>query len=343
MRKLNNILYVTTPDCYLSLDGENVVILKEQEIISRVPLHNLEGIITFGYTGASPALMGKCAKSNIALSFLSSHGRFLARVSGEQYGNVLLRKEQYRRSDDQEQSLDIAKNMVAGKLYNSMWVLRRCVRDHKLLVDVGKLEDAISRMNILLQNIQNVKFADELLGLEGKAADEYFHVFDQLILQQKDDFNFTERNRRPPKDKVNALLSFSYTLLAHDCAAALESVGLDSYVGFYHKDRPGRISLALDLMEELRSVLADRFVLTLINKKIVKTNDFWIKENGAVILHDDARRTVLQMWQKRKNDTLQHPFMNEKISWGLVPFAQAQLLARFLRGDLDEYPPFFWK
>lgn len=343
MRKLNNILYVTTPECYLSLEGENIVILKEQEELKRVPLHNLEGIITFGYTGASPALMGKCAKSNIALTFLTSHGHFLARVNGEQYGNVLLRKEQYRVSDDQEKSLKIAKNMMIGKLYNSRWVIERCKRDHGLQVDVDQLDEKIKLIKDGMMKVKEARGAEELLGIEGKAADEYFSVFDQMILQQKDDFKFVNRNRRPPKDNVNALLSFCYTLLAHDCAAALESVGLDAYVGFYHKDRPGRRSLALDLMEELRSIMADRFVLTVINKKIVKKDDFWIKENGAVILKDDPRRSVLQLWQKKKNEVIQHPILNTKVPWGLVPFAQAQLLARYLRGDLDEYPPFFWK
>lgn len=343
MRKLNNVLYVTTPDCYLSLDGENIVILKEQEELKRIPLHNLEGIITFGYTGASPALMGKCAKNNIALTFLTAHGHFLARVSGEQYGNVLLRKEQYRVSDRPKQSLEIAKNMMIGKLYNSRWVLERCKRDHPLQVNIDLLSEKIEEIKTAITQIEKVPNAETLLGIEGKAADAYFSVFDQMILQQKENFVFVSRNRRPPKDSVNALLSFAYTLLSHDCAAALESVGLDAYVGFYHKDRPGRISLALDLMEELRSVFADRFVLTLINKKTVNQNDFLTKENGAVILTEDARRTVLQLWQKKKNDMIQHPFLNIKIPWGLVPFAQAQLLARHLRGDLEAYPPFFWK
>ncbi len=343
MRKLNNVLYVTTPECYLSLDGENIVISGDQKELKRIPLHNLEGIITFGYAGASPALMGKCAKDNIALTFLSRHGRFLARVSGKQYGNVLLRKEQYRVSDNAERSLNIAKNMMLGKVYNARWVLERCIRDHKLQVDVDHITQAIVILKKSLASIRNVNDVGELLGVEGKAADIYFSVFDHLILQQKDDFVFVNRSRRPPKDRVNALLSFVYTLLAHDCAAALESVGLDAYVGFYHKDRPGRISLALDLMEELRPVLADRFVLSLINKKEVQEDDFWHKESGAVVMQEDAIKTVLKAWQRKKNDKIEHPFMREKIPWGLVPFAQAQLLARFLRGDLEEYPPFFWK
>lgn len=267
----------------------------------------------------------------------------MARISGEQYGNVLLRKEQYRVSDNAERSLNIAKNMMLGKIYNTRWVLERCIRDHKMQVDVSHITQAITILTKSLTSIRNVNNVSELLGVEGKAADTYFSVFDHLILQQKDDFIFVNRNRRPPKDRVNALLSFVYTLLAHDCAAALEGVGLDAYVGFYHKDRPGRISLALDLMEELRPVLADRFVLSLINKKEVQKDDFWCKENGAVIMQEDAIKTILKAWQRKKNDQIEHPFLREKIPWGLVPFAQAQLLARHLRGDLEEYPPFFWK
>lgn len=343
MKQLNNTLYVTTPDTYLSLDGENIVIRKEDEELKRVPLHNIESIITFGYTGASPALMGICAKRNIALTFMTYHGHFLARISGEQNGNVLLRKEQYRISDDLEESLKIAKNMITGKVYNAKWVLERVIRDYVMRIDTDNLTAVSKQLSSALIEIRNAKYAAELLGIEGKAAELYFSVFDDMILQQKTDFQFNGRSKRPPKDYVNALLSFAYTLLAHDCASALESVGLDSYVGFYHKDRPGRISLALDLMEEFRSIMVDRFVLTLINKKVITKSDFWIKENGAVILKEDARRTFLGAWQKKKNDTITHPYLNEKMAWGLAPFAQAQLLARYLRNDIDEYPPFFWK
>lgn len=343
MKQLNNTLYVTTPDTYLSLDGENIVIRKDDEELKRVPLHNIESIITFGYTGASPALMGICAKRNIALTFMSYHGHFLARISGEQNGNVLLRKEQYRISDDLEESLMIAKNMITGKVYNAKWVLERVIRDYAMRINTDNLTAVSKQLSSALIEIRNAKYAGELLGIEGKAAELYFSVFDDMILQQKTDFQFNGRSKRPPKDYVNALLSFAYTLLAHDCASALESVGLDSYVGFYHKDRPGRISLALDLMEEFRSIMVDRFVLTLINKKVITKSDFWIKENGAVILKEDARRTFLGAWQKKKNDIITHPYLNEKMAWGLAPFAQAQLLARYLRKDIDEYPPFFWK
>lgn len=343
MKQLNNTLYVTTTDTYLSLDGENIVIRKDNVELKRVPLHNIESIITFGYTGASPALMGACAKRNIALSFMTSHGHFLARISGEQNGNVLLRKEQYRISDDAEESLKIAKNMIIGKVYNAKWVIERVIRDYAMRVDTTRLIDVSKLLSEAMKEMKTVKYAQELLGIEGKCAELYFSIFDDMILQQKDDFQFHGRSKRPPKDNVNALLSFAYTLLAHDCASALESVGLDAYVGFYHKDRPGRISLALDMMEEFRSVMVDRFVLTLINKKIITKSDFWVKENGAVILKDDARRSFLSAWQKKKNDIITHPYVDEKMAWGMAPFAQAQLLARYIRKDIEDYPPFFWK
>lgn len=343
MKRLLNTLYVTSPNRYLALEGENVVVLEEQQEIGRVPLHNLDSIITFGYTGASPALMGACAQRNIDLTFMSGHGRFLARVTGEVKGNVILRKQQYRVSESKEERLKIAKNFVLGKLYNSRWVLERAVRDYPMRLDCERIKTQSRRIAESMKTVRQCEDAAALLGVEGEAATLYFSVFNQLILQQQEEFAFFGRNRRPPLDYVNALLSFSYSLLAGMCASALEGVGLDSYVGFYHTDRPGRISLALDLMEELRSVMADRFVLTLINRKMVTKNDFIKKENGAVILTDTGRKTVLSAWQTKKQDSIRHPFLEEKLEWGMVPHAQALLLARYLRGDLEEYPPFFWK
>lgn len=343
MKKLLNTLYIIHPDSYLSLDGENVVVLREQKECARFPLHNLEGILCFGYTGASPALMGKCAKSGISLTFLNPNGRFLSRITGEVNGNVTLRKSQYRFSDDPFASLRLAKRFLLGKIYNARWVLERATRDYPQRIDILNVKSHCSQLVDSLSALSECSTYESLLGIEGEAASCYFSVFDELILQQKDDFKFSGRNRRPPLDKVNALLSFVYTLLAHDCASALEGVGLDSYVGFLHKDRPGRISLALDVMEELRSVMADRFVLSLINRKIIKPNGFAQKESGAVIMDDTTRKTVLQAWQERKQDSLTHPFLEEKIKWGLVPHTQALLLARYLRGDLDDYPPFLWK
>ncbi len=343
MRKLLNTLYVTTPNTYLSLDGENIVVLKDEAEMLRMPLHNLEGIVTFGYTGASPALMGACAKRNIALSFMKQSGKFLSRVVGEVRGNVTLRKAQYRLSDNVEDSNKIARNFLLAKVYNARWVIERATRDYAIRLDVDKLKGVSKTLVNSMELIQQSEDLEQLRGYEGEAASQYFGVFDDLILQQKDSFYFNCRNKRPPLDNVNAMLSFVYTLLAHDAAAALETVGLDPYVGFLHRDRPGRISLALDMMEELRSVYADRFVISLINRREVNAEGFIQKENGAVIMDDDTRKTILKAWQSRKQEKITHPFLQEKIAWGLVPHAQAMLLARFIRGDLDGYPPFMWK
>ncbi len=343
MKKFLNTLFITSPDVYLSLDGENIVVKRESEIVGRYPLHNLEAICTFGYTGASPALMGSCAKRDISMTFMTRNGKFLARVIGESRGNVVLRKEQYRISDDEKRSAMISKNFILGKIYNSKWILERATRDYPLRVDVPKIKSITSTLTESMKAIRVVEDLDILRGLEGNAAAQYNSVFDDLILQQKEHFYFLNRNKRPPLDNVNALLSFSYTLLANDMKSALESVGLDAYVGFLHRDRPGRASLALDVMEELRGVYADRFVLSLINKKIVNDKGFTQKENGAVIMSDETRKKVLMAWQERKQDKILHPYLNEKIPWGLVPYTQALLLARYIRGDLDEYPPFFWK
>ena len=343
MRKLLNTLYVTSPNTYLSLDGENIVILREQIEISRIPLHNLEGIVAFGYTGASPALMGACAKRNIALSFMKQSGRFLARVVGEVRGNVTLRKAQYRLSDSAEESNKIAKNFIIGKIYNARWVVERATRDYAMRLDVDRLKEVSKVLVASLRLVEQSQDLEQLRGYEGEAASQYFSVFDDLILQQKESFYFHCRNKRPPLDNVNAMLSFVYTLLAHDVAAALETVGLDPYVGFLHRDRPGRVSLALDMMEELRSVYAERFVISLINKREVNSTSFNQKENGAVIMDDDTRKAILKAWQSKKQEIITHPFLQEKLEWGLVPYAQAMLLARFIRDDLDAYPTFMWK
>lgn len=343
MRKLLNTLYVTSPETYLSLDGENIVILKEQIELTRIPLHNLEGIVAFGYTGASPALMGACAERNIALSFMKSSGRFLARVVGEVRGNVILRKAQYRISDNLDESNRIAKNFILGKIYNSRWVIERATRDYAMRLDVDKLKRISGFLANSLKLIEQSENLDQLRGYEGEAASQYFSVLDDLILQQKEKFYFHYRNKRPPLDNVNAMLSFVYTLLAHNVTAALETVGLDPYVGFLHRDRPGRVSLALDMMEELRSVYADRFVISLINRKEINEGGFIQKENGAVIMDDDTRKIILKAWQDKKQEKITHPFLQEKIEWGLVPYTQAMLLARFIRGDLDGYPTFLWK
>lgn len=343
MKKLLNTLYISNPDSYLSLDGENIVVKLKEEELGRVPLHNIESIVTMGFTGASPKLMGYCAEKNIGLTFLSGSGKFLAAICGESRGNVTLRKEQYRISDNKELSLLIAKNIILGKIYNSKWVLERAIRDYPLRLDTEKLKTQSRFLSNSLKNISGTEDMERLRGIEGEAAAVYFSVFDEMILQQKENFKFETRNRRPPMDNVNALLSFTYTLLMSMCKSALETVGLDAYVGFMHTDRPGRASLALDLMEELRAVLADRFVLTIINKRIVNESGFYAKENGAIIIDDETRKAVISAWQSKKQEQIVHPFLKEKVEWGMVPYTQALLLARYLRGDLDEYPPFLWK
>jgi CRISPR-associated protein Cas1 len=343
VKKLLNTLYVTTADSYLSLDGETVVVLNQDKVLGKIPLHNLEGITAFGYTGASPALMGECASRNISLCFLTPNGKFLARVTGRVYGNVTLRKEQYRISDNPDLSCKIAKNFIIGKVFNAKWVIERTTREHAMSVDCEKLKKVSARLQNFIELIRDSTSTDQLRGYEGEAASLYFSVFNDLILQQKEDFYFDGRNKRPPMDRVNALLSFVYALLANYTASALETVGLDPYVGFMHTDRPGRISLALDLMEELRPVMADRFVLSLINKRIVNEEGFIIRENGSVEMSDDTRKTILTQWQNRRQEKIIHPFLDERIEWGLVPYAQALLLARTIRNDLDEYPPFMWK
>lgn len=343
MRQLLNTLFVTTEDAYLSLDGENVLVNREKQVIARFPLHNLSGILSFSYAGASPALMGACAQQGINLAFCTPRGKFMARVCGEISGNVLLRKEQYRISDNPEASCRVARNMIFGKLYNARWAIDRTCRDHGLRVEVEKLKAAAEKIKALQPQVLTETALDTLRGLEGVGADAYFSVLDDRILNQKTEFFFHGRNRRPPLDRINALLSFAYSLLANDCASALESVGLDAYVGFLHRDRAGRESLALDLMEELRPCIADRFVLQLVNNRMLKPGDFSQRESGAVMLTEDARKQFLKSWQEHKQETITHPFLGEKLPWGLVPYVQALLLARYLRGDLDEYPPFLWK
>lgn len=343
MRHLLNTLFVTSEDVYLSLDGENVVVNRENSVVGRFPLHNLQTIVSFSYAGASPALMGACAERDVGLCFCTPRGKFLARVSGISRGNVLLRRQQYRCADDPAESCRIARAMVFGKVHNARWSMERTRRDHRLRIEEAAFENACLIHKGLLPQLLEAATLEELRGLEGAAANAYFAVFDQMILRQKEEFFFQGRSRRPPLDNVNAMLSFAYSLLANDCASALESVGLDAYVGFLHRDRPGRTSLALDLMEELRPCMADRFVLTAINNRLLSGSDFVQSESGAVRMTDDGRRKFLKQWQERKQDVITHPFLEERIPWGLVPYIQSLLLARYLRGDLDAYPPFLWK
>lgn len=343
MRKLLNTLFVTSEDAYLALETENVAVYIGEEKKAQYPLLVLESIISFSYKGASPALMGACARNGIQLVFLTPRGRFLARVCGQEQGNVLLRKEQYRLSDKLEKSCHIARNFIFGKVYNQRWVLERTLRDHRMRVDAAKLESASQALAGLLPVIETQTDLDSLRGLEGEASVRCFHVFDEMVLNQKADFLFDGRNRRPPIDNMNALLSFAYVLLSNDCASALESVGLDSYVGFMHRDRPGRTSLALDLMEELRAPMADRLCITLVNNRVLQDKHFERQESGAVFLGEDGRKLFLSAWQNKKKEEITHPYLKEKMAWGLVPYVQSLLLARCLRGDLDGYPPFLWK
>lgn len=343
MRKLQNTLYVTTPGAYLSLDGETIVIQNEDECLGRLPLLNLENIVSFGYRGASPRLMGACAERGIGLCFLTQHGRFLARISGPISGNVLLRTAQYRLADTPDHALPIAKMFLTGKIFNGRWSLERTLRDHALRVDREKMKFAIEQMKQALADLMGAASVEALMGIEGVAAKAYFSVFEQMILKNPAYFRFDGRNRRPPMDPVNALLSFTYSILGHEITSALESVGLDPAVGFLHALRPGRASLALDLLEELRAPLADRFVLSLINLGAITERDFTQKENGAFYLTDDARKRFLAAWQKRKQEVITHPFLKERLPWGLVPHVQAMMMSRYIRGDLDAYPPFLWK
>jgi CRISPR-associated protein Cas1 len=343
MRKLLNTLFITSEDAFLSLDGETVCVEIHKQKAGQIPLHTLESIVCFSYLGATPALMGECAKRGIHLSFYSPFGKFLCRITGESRGNVLLRKQQYRISDDETASCGIARNFILGKVYNCRWSIDRTIRDHELRVNVDKCRNVAQFLSDALDKIKDEEDLDTLRGIEGECASLYFGIYDELILNQKDTFIFNGRNRRPPTDEVNAMLSFGYTLLANDCAAALEGVGLDSYVGFMHRDRPGRKSLALDLMEELRPVLVDRLVLTLINNRQIRKEHFQKSESQVIRFTDEGRKKFLTAWQEHKREQITHPYLNEKISWGLVPHVQALLLARYLRGDMDGYPPFLWK
>ena len=343
MKKLLNTLYVTSENSYLGLEGETIVVYDNQKEIGRLPLHNLEGIVSFGYRGTSPALMGACVERNISLCYLNAQGKFLARVTGKTRGNVLLREQQYQSCKDEKTSLEVAKNCILGKVYNARWVLERALRDHGMQIDSERVKKASLQLKDSLDFIQKAESKEQLRGYEGEAASIYFGVFNELILQQKKDFVFEGRNKRPPLDNVNAMLSFVYTLLTNQIASALEVVGLDPYVGYLHTERPGRASLALDLVEEFRAVYADRFVLSLINKKIVNGKNFSHKENGAVLMDDDLRKKLLVEWQNKKKEVITHPFLKEKVEWGMLPYVQAMLLARYLRGDLDGYPVFLWK
>ncbi len=342
MRQILNTLFVTTQGTWLSQDGENVVVHLDRETSKKFPIHLFESIVCFGKVNATGPLMGFCGRKGVPISFLSENGRFLARVDGPVRGNVLLRREQYRAADDKDRSLAIAKSVLIGKIGNTRAVLMRSARDNP---DAAPeiLSGVVKYLARTTEELKRAASTDILRGLEGDAAQSYFGVFNNMILSQKEEFTFEGRSRKPPMDRVNAMLSFVYSLLAHDIASALEGVGLDPAVGYLHKERPGRPSLALDIMEEFRTWQVDRLVLSLINLKQVKPEGFEKSESGAVLMDDVTRKAVIKAWQRRKQDELIHPFLGEKMQIGLIPHIQARLMARHIRGELEVYPPFQWK
>ncbi len=340
MRILLNTLYVTTPEAYVSKDGLNVVVSVKQSEIFRIPIHNIEQIVTFGYMGASPGAMKLCADNNVSLTFLSPQGKYISRSQGPTRGNVLLRKAQYRNSDDADYALHLCELFIGAKIQNYRNILRRFIRDNGADEVVENAAEELLRCK---RKVFAANSIDSVRGIEGEAATAYFGVFSHLLLSQKDDFIFEGRNRRPPKDAVNAMLSFVYTLICNDMTAALETVGLDPYVGFMHSLRPGRASLALDMMEEFRAYMGDRLVLSLINRKQITIKDFVRQGDEGIVMTDSGRKTILTAWQSRKKEKINHPYLNEKISIGLLPYTQAMLLAKFIRKDLDDYPVFLIK
>lgn len=346
MRRHLNTLYVTSEGAWLTKDGENVVVSVESAERGRLPLHTIGSILGFGRVLISPPLLGACAEAGISVSYFSEHGRFLARVEGPVSGNVLLRRIQYRWADDAGKRDCLIKSVVAGKVLNQRTVVARSLRDHGETMpgpERAALAAAADRLGAIVRRLDKPTDGDGLRGFEGEAGLVYFSVFDHLVLGEKPLFAFAGRSRRPPLDAVNALLSFVYALLTADVRAALEGVGLDPAVGYLHVDRPGRPSLALDLVEEFRPFFADRLVLSLINRRQLAAKDFRRLDNGATLLSDDGRKAVLVAYQERKRDEIQHPFLDEKVTVGLLWHVQAQLLARHLRGDLDAYPPFVWR
>lgn len=340
MKKLLNTLYITNEEAYLSLDGENIVCKVEDEIKFRVPFSNIESIFCFSYRGCSPALMGKCVEYGIPINFISPYGKLLARVIGETKGNVLVRKEQFKIFD--ENWLGMAQNTVATKLYNTRFVLKRSLRDYPELDNDGRISECIDKLKEYALKVYEITNGDELRGLEGLAAKKYFDVYDRLVLKNKDEFHLNGRTKRPPTDRLNAVLSYLYTICTCDCTSALEAVGLDSYVGYYHTLRPGRNSLACDMVEEIRCIV-ERLVITMVNLQILVPSDFDIQVSGAVLLNDDGRKKVLSKWQERKRTEIVHPYLKQKIQLGLLPYVQSTLLSKYIRGEIEEYPCFLMK
>lgn len=338
-----NTLFVSTQGSYLLKEGQSVIVNFGKSTVLRLPIHTISGIVCFGNVGISPYLLDLCMRSNVYVSILSKYGRFIARIQGPISGNVLLRRAQYRKADDKKSVTEVATAILIGKIANSRTILQRALRDHEDKVDIIKLRSAIKDLARIIKKVDKKKSIDELRGFEGDAAHTYFQVFNNLILSNKDVFVFQARSRRPPLDSVNALLSFTYTLLVHDVCSALESVGLDPAVGFLHRDRPGRPGLALDLMEEFRTGLADRLVLSLINRSQIKPKGFTYSKTGSVIMNDENRKALIVAWQKRKQDEIKHPFLNEKMQIGIIFHIQARLFAKYISGEINNYPPFYWR
>ncbi|ADN01354.1 type I-C CRISPR-associated endonuclease Cas1c [Spirochaeta thermophila] len=344
MKRLLNTLFITTEKLYLKKDHECVAVFQKKRLLTRIPLIQLSQIVCFGNVLVSPFLLGHCGKNGISVSFFSRNGRFLARATGPTRGNVLLRREQYRIADSEERSLPIVRAVILAKIHNSRRVLQRAFQDHgEKIADPKGFQRAIGLLQRLKERVAQIPTIEEVRGIEGDASRLYFTLFDQCITSQKADFFFHERSRRPPLDRMNAILSFLYTLLYCDMISALEGVGLDPAVGFLHKDRSGRASLALDLIEELRAYLGDRIALSLVNLGQIKAEDFELLDNGAVFLTEKGRKKVLTAYQQRKQEEITHLFLGEKIPIGLLFYVQGLLLARYIRGDLDGYPAFFWK
>lgn len=343
MKKHGNTLYITTQGCFVNREGENIVISVERQERFRLPIHTVSSVVSFGNVMWTPHCLGLCGEHNVSVTFLSESGRFFSRIIGPQSGSVLLRRAQHEKTRAADSISQAARWMVSAKIANTRSLLQRAIRDHGDKIDVPSVESVVKQLAFSLQSLRSPMPIDQVRGIEGDAARKAFSVYNHLILVNKTSFFFRERTRRPPLDNVNALLSFIYTLLAHDLTTACESVGLDPQMGFLHADRAGRPSLALDMMEEFRAWLADRLALSLINRQQLTGSDFQQQENGAVKMSEKARKTVIQAWQQRKNDEMTHPFLNEKMTVGLVPLVQAQLMARWIRGDLDAYPPVFTK
>ncbi len=340
MKKLLNTLYITNELCYLAKDGENILVKIDGKEVKRFPIHILEGVVCFSYNGISPSVIRLCTTNNVQIAIMTTSGDLCGRFVGKTNGNVYLRRTQYRWADDEYISLVISKSVILAKLSNSKKILQRLLRDHREKVDNQLVEKVIKDFVLAINNISDVTDKDSLRGIEGEMARKYFSCFNELILKQKDVFVFTSREKRPPKDMINSLLSYMYTILTYEIQSALEGVGLDSYVGFFHTDRPGRPSLALDIIEEFRAYLVDRFVISLINKLEIKEKHFEIKENGSVILTKEGKNVIITKWQKRKQEEIVHPFLKEKCQVGLLVHIQASLMARYIRGDIDDYPPF---